>query len=123
MKRCPTVRQSDGWLQENLVIEIEDADEVGQELFWIPGRGDLVTGGQGDMETRGVDYVEMFSLPPVPPRGVFDVRFGNGSRVAVGESVEILVQAEHYPLNVKFDGNLESEYELIQYSEIGRAHV
>jgi hypothetical protein len=42
---------------------------------------------------------ESFELPPVPPAGLFDVRFTNNSNVAVGDAA-IRLQGMQYPVNV-----------------------
>lgn len=43
-----------------------------------------------------------FELPPVPPAGIFDVRFGNDRYVAAGEEgrAEILVNSAKYPIKL-----------------------
>jgi hypothetical protein len=41
-----------------------------------------------------------YSMPPVPPSGVFDVRFSGDSRICEGEEGIIRVQSSNYPLTI-----------------------
>lgn len=63
---------------------------------------------------------QRYDLPPVPPQGIFDVRFPDNRYLAEEKYVEILVQAtdRHYPLSVGFEaanGNKNVRYLLREF--------
>ncbi len=51
--------------------------------------------------TQSAPPPEHFWLPPLPPPGMFDVRFAGNLRMMDGEEGEILVQGAEYPLTVR----------------------
>ncbi|MCL4278846.1 MAG: T9SS type A sorting domain-containing protein [Ignavibacteriaceae bacterium] len=83
-------------------IEITDRENNTQRLYF---NGKL-TGGIGS---------ESYSLPPVPPAGVFDARLEDDYRLTENEEAEIKIQAREYPIRIKIT-NLKNgvEYRLVE---------
>lgn len=71
------------------VLEILDARGAGQTLYFASD-GQAAAGGYA------------FELPPLPPAGVFDARFSDHTRLNSAPEAEILLQAENYPLSLRF---------------------
>lgn len=57
-----------------------------------------------------------FSLPPLPPKGGFDVRFTDGSRISQKDRDEIAIQADAYPvtISIPFQENKHLKYKITQ---------
>lgn len=78
------------------VLEIRDAKGAGQTLYI--GSNPPAAAGRSS-----------FELPPLPPAGIFDARFGDHTRLSSAGEAEILLQADHYPLNLRFRRGKGSE--------------
>ncbi|MFP4544629.1 MAG: T9SS type A sorting domain-containing protein [Candidatus Kapaibacterium sp.] len=52
-----------------------------------------------DEKIKGEDFL----MPPVPPMGIFDIRFKNGAYVSSDNGSIIQLQGVDYPVNIKFD--------------------
>jgi hypothetical protein len=85
-------------LTEFIKVEIEDARGNKQNLYFSGKLADDVG-------------IESYSLPPIPPSGLFDVRISGGYRLSESDEIEIKIQSKNYPLKVKMtgisDGNKE----------------
>ncbi|MCS7170090.1 MAG: hypothetical protein NZ949_05650, partial [Candidatus Kapabacteria bacterium] len=53
---------------------------------------------------------ERFELPPVPPRELFDARFGSGAYVEDAASPVVRFQGVSYPVDLQLDGPASAEY-------------
>tara|TARA_B100000315_G_scaffold260807_1_gene325617 strand:+ start:6549 stop:9656 length:3108 start_codon:yes stop_codon:yes gene_type:complete len=92
------------------------ARSVGELEYWSDGVNELqFTNAQGRKGKIyfGVsipkDEILNLSLPPVPPAGAFDIRFGGDLKIG-NEGCEILIQNVEWPLNIlleKGTGNKE----------------
>lgn len=51
---------------------------------------------------------DMFSLPPVPPTGLFDIRFDNGSSLVNTDNNVLVMQGVEYPISISVDNALAS---------------
>ena len=77
-------------------LEISDATGASQSLYC-------------GVELADPEAKVSFSLPPVPPAGVFDVRFAGDYRIAPAGEATIEVQATAYPLTIRCANIPESE--------------
>ncbi len=78
-------------LTEFIKVEIEDNKGNQQKLYF------------GRTLEDGVN-IESYSLPPIPPSGVFDSRITGGYRLSESDEIEISIQSENYPLKVSLTG-------------------
>jgi hypothetical protein len=78
-------------LTEFIKVEIEDNKGNQQKLYF-----------GGKLEDNA--YIESYSLPPIPPSGVFDSRITGGYRLSESDEIEISIQSENYPLKVSLTG-------------------
>ena len=65
----------------------------------------FISGNQVDEKTKG-----KFRMPPEAPEPVIDIRTSDGFRLAEGESTELTITADSYPLNVSLPSNSSAEY-------------
>ncbi|HFE64848.1 MAG TPA: T9SS type A sorting domain-containing protein [Caldithrix sp.] len=68
-------------------LKISDAAGVSQSLYY-------------DVKLANAKDKIRYSLPPLPPKGAFDVRFADNYRVSDRAEDMILVQASRYPLSI-----------------------
>ena len=84
-------------------IEVEDNEGISQTVYF------------GGKLEEGVS-IESYSLPPIPPQGLFDVRLTGGYRLSESEEVTIELQSSNYPLRVKIEGK-GGEYIVVQLKD------
>jgi hypothetical protein len=80
-------------LTEFIQVEIEDSKGNHQNLYFGGTLGDDVS-------------IESYSLPPIPPSGLFDARISGGYRLSKSEEIEIKIQSDNYPLKVRLTGTI-----------------
>ena len=61
-----------------------------------------------DVAAEDVDIENVYSLPPVPPAGIFDARFSTGTRLISGDAGTIRLQASVYPVMISVEQLSES---------------
>ena len=71
-------------------MTLRDADRREQILFVVP-------------EAEGVEE-SIYLTPPLPPEGVFDIRFAEHTRLAEAGESTILLQGVHMPLEIALNG-------------------
>ena len=69
-----------------------------------------------------------YSMPPVPPSGIFDVRFSGDYRICEGEEAIIQVQSSNYPLtisasNISLEEGFQYEIKEIIGGEEGKTYI
>ena len=74
-------------LKDFVKVEINDAGRQSQTLYFGSKLDDNISR-------------ESFSLPPIPPKGSFDVRLPGGYRVSEEDNVTIELQTSNYPINI-----------------------
>ena len=75
-----------------ITIDLEDSKGNSQRLFFS---GNLKEGTS----------IENYSLPPLPPSGLFDARISGGYRLSESDEIEINLQSNNYPVKVKMTGS------------------
>jgi len=74
------------------------------------------------VKVKGPAEMLSFSLPPVPPAGSFDARFGGDVRAIEGSEGVIRLQAGSYPLTVTASAGAEFVVEELVGTEVGQTH-
>ncbi len=91
--------------EEGVTLRIGDASGASQHLTF-------------DAPLPPDHYIEMYSLPPLPPPGSFDARFAEGYRLLQGESATIELRSSAYPITVavtKLQENGANQYQLAEW--------
>jgi hypothetical protein len=101
MKSQASINRIDDVLSRLNVMIVEDASGNNQRLYF----------GAGNDPRQTTDQYEM---PPVPPRGAFDVRFSTGRFVELlGEQssieIPITISTEAYPVSIKLSGRFAAQ--------------
>jgi hypothetical protein len=78
-------------LTEFIKVKLEDNKGNNQTLYFSGTLEDDVN-------------IESYSLPPIPPTGIFDSRISGGYRLSESEEIEIMIQSDDYPLKVQITG-------------------
>ncbi|MEJ2196886.1 MAG: T9SS type A sorting domain-containing protein, partial [Ignavibacteriaceae bacterium] len=81
-------------LSNFISLEVEDSKGHSQTLYCA---GTLDNGLS----------IENYSLPPLPPAGLFDARISGGYRLSESDEIEINLQSNNYPLNIKMTGSYD----------------
>ena len=79
---------------EYTTIEIWDAAGVIQKLFYLPPE-------EGISREAFRELLPHYRMPPLPPAGVFDVRFDGDLCLSTGNEMRIRVQTSHFPLTIE----------------------
>ncbi len=75
------------------VINIEDSRNNKQRLYF-------------NVELSDPSHKLSYSLPPLPPKGSFDVRFAGDYRVTESDKAIINIQTSAYPIKINFEKNV-----------------
>ncbi len=95
-KSVPKSASQENPLEQLNKLEVTDAAGNTQTLYFGPA------------ESRYLLNLEKYELPPVPPSGIFDVRFASSNIITLADSlspktVSLQISATEYPLKINWD--------------------
>ena len=98
-------------LSKSATLNISDAAGISQSLYY-------------DVKLANAKDKIRYSLPPLPPKGAFDVRFADNYRVSDRAEDMILVQASRYPLTISVSNLPAAAYSITEMmgSREGRSY-